>query len=74
MKLMIILRHDVENDHFGWLGSFDLVGSFRGGVYLFPDMRARVIPFLEELQALKLQNIAIISHGMIGRVMMSYLH
>ena len=39
----------------------------------FPDMRARVIPFLEELQALKLQNIAIISHGMIGRVMMSYL-
>ncbi len=39
----------------------------------FPDMRGRVIPFLEELQVQDEQNITIISHGMIGRVMMSYL-
>lgn len=39
----------------------------------YPDMFARAIPFLEELQAREEENIAIVSHGMIGRVMVSHL-
>jgi broad specificity phosphatase PhoE len=39
----------------------------------YPDMIARATPFLEELKALPTRNIAIVSHGMIGRVMVSVL-
>jgi broad specificity phosphatase PhoE len=39
----------------------------------YPDMFARAIPFLEELTARDENNIAIVSHGMIGRVMVSWL-
>lgn len=37
----------------------------------YPDMFARAIPFLEEMQARDEENIAIVSHGMIGKVMVS---
>ncbi len=36
-------------------------------------MFARAIPFLEEIRARDENNIAIVSHGMIGRVMVSQL-
>lgn len=39
----------------------------------YPDMIARVAPFLDEIHALPYQRIAIVSHGMIGRAMVSSL-
>lgn len=39
----------------------------------YPDMIKRAKPFLEELKTRPEQNIAIVSHGMIGRVMISQL-
>lgn len=39
----------------------------------YPDMIARVTPFLSELRRCNANTIAVISHGMIGRVMMSNL-
>jgi broad specificity phosphatase PhoE len=39
----------------------------------YPDMIRRSTPFLEEIQAHAARNIAIVSHGMIGRVMVSTL-
>jgi broad specificity phosphatase PhoE len=39
----------------------------------YPDMIARVRPFLEELLRGSAQSIAVVSHGMIGRVMVSTL-
>ena len=35
----------------------------------YPDMIERAKPFLDELQALPFNRIAVVSHGMIGRVM-----
>jgi probable phosphoglycerate mutase len=39
----------------------------------YPDMIARVRPFLDELLRGSAQSIAVVSHGMIGRVMVSTL-
>ena len=39
----------------------------------YPDMIERATPFLMELQSLHVDRIAIISHGMIGKVMVSIL-
>ena len=39
----------------------------------YPDMISRSAPFLEEIQKLPEEHIAIVSHGMIGRVMISQL-
>jgi phosphoserine phosphatase len=39
----------------------------------YPDMIERVAPFLEETLALDHQRIAVVSHGMIGRVMVGTL-
>ncbi len=39
----------------------------------YPEMIARATPFLMELQSLAVSRIAIISHGMIGKVMVSIL-
>ncbi len=39
----------------------------------YPDMIARATPFLHELMQLPAQSIAIISHGMIGKAMLSVL-
>lgn len=39
----------------------------------FPDMMKRAGPFLEELRLHDASNIAIVSHGLIGRVMVSML-
>jgi phosphoserine phosphatase len=39
----------------------------------YPDMIARSLPFLEELKAHPADNIAIVSHGMIGKTMVSTL-
>jgi broad specificity phosphatase PhoE len=39
----------------------------------FPDMIERATPFLEELAAHPAQRIAIISHGMIGKIMVATL-
>lgn len=39
----------------------------------YPDMFARVAPFIEGLGATKGEHIAILSHGMIGRIMISSL-
>jgi broad specificity phosphatase PhoE len=39
----------------------------------YPDMIARVRPFLDELLRGAAQRIAVVSHGMIGRVMLSTL-
>ena len=39
----------------------------------FPDMINRATPFLEEVKQHEAERIAIISHGMIGRVMVSLL-
>jgi probable phosphoglycerate mutase len=39
----------------------------------YPDMIARVGPFLDELRRSSAQRIAVVSHGMIGRVMVSTL-
>jgi broad specificity phosphatase PhoE len=39
----------------------------------YPDMIARVRPFLDELLRGSAQSIAVVSHGMIGRVMISTL-
>jgi probable phosphoglycerate mutase len=39
----------------------------------YPDMIARVRPFLEELLRHPARSIAVVSHGMIGRVMVSTL-
>jgi probable phosphoglycerate mutase len=39
----------------------------------YPDMIARVRPFLDELMSDAAQSIAVVSHGMIGRVMVSTL-
>ncbi len=39
----------------------------------YPDMFERAKPFVDELLATNHKNIAIISHGMIGKVMFSYL-
>ena len=39
----------------------------------YPDMIERTSPFLEEVFALDQKRIAIVSHGMIGRVMVSIL-
>lgn len=39
----------------------------------YPDMIARATPFLEQLLASPFNRIAIVSHGMIGRVMVSIL-
>ena len=39
----------------------------------YPDMIARVRPFLDELLRQSAQSIAVVSHGMIGRVMVSTL-
>ena len=47
---------------------------YRGpGCENFPDMIARTVPFLAELQELEASRIAVISHGLIGRVMASSL-
>ena len=39
----------------------------------YPDMMARARPFLDELQAHPAKSIAVVSHGMIGRIMVSML-
>ena len=39
----------------------------------YPDMFARAIPFLDEIKTRSEKNIAIVSHGMIGKVMVSQL-
>lgn len=39
----------------------------------YPDMFERSIPFVDELLATEHSNIAVVSHGMIGKVMFSYL-
>lgn len=39
----------------------------------YPDMIKRARPFLDEILQLDCENIAIVSHGMIGRVMVSTL-
>ena len=39
----------------------------------YPDMIARATPFLDELHTHAAQNIAIVSHGMIGKAMISTL-
>lgn len=39
----------------------------------YPDMFARSIPFVEELLTTDHQNIAVVSHGMIGKVMVAHL-
>ena len=39
----------------------------------YPDMIERSVPFLEEIQKRTENNIAIVSHGMIGRVMVAQL-
>ena len=39
----------------------------------YPDMFERSKPFVEELLNAEQQNIAIVSHGMIGKVMVAYL-
>ena len=39
----------------------------------YPDMIARVRPFLDELLGQTVQTVAVVSHGMIGRVMVSTL-
>jgi broad specificity phosphatase PhoE len=39
----------------------------------YPDMIERSVPFLEEIQNKPESNIAIVSHGMIGRVMVAQL-
>ena len=39
----------------------------------YPDMIARAKPFLDEIRALPANRIAIVSHGMIGKVMVSIL-
>ena len=39
----------------------------------YPDMIARIRPFLDELQRDSARRIAVVSHGMIGRVMVSTL-
>jgi broad specificity phosphatase PhoE len=47
---------------------------YRGpGCENFPDMFARIRPFIEERLAEPACNIAIVSHGMIGRVMIGWL-
>lgn len=39
----------------------------------YPDMRERAAPFVEELTSLPVRNIAVVSHGLIGRVMIGLL-
>ena len=39
----------------------------------YPDMIERTKPFLEDLRQIPQQRIAIVSHGLIGRVMVSFL-
>jgi broad specificity phosphatase PhoE len=39
----------------------------------YPDMFERSRPFLEELLSTEHQNIAVVSHGMIGKVMVAHL-
>lgn len=39
----------------------------------YPDMIARTAPFLDELRGHPANNVAIVSHGMIGKVMVSAL-
>lgn len=39
----------------------------------YPDMLERSKPFVDELLTTSFKNIAIVSHGMIGKVMFSYL-
>lgn len=47
---------------------------YRGpGCENYPDMMRRAGPFLEEIQAQPAGAVAIVSHGMIGRVMVSML-
>jgi broad specificity phosphatase PhoE len=47
---------------------------YRGpGCENYPDMIARVTPFIEELLGDPARNVAVISHGMIGRVMVGLL-
>jgi probable phosphoglycerate mutase len=47
---------------------------YRGpGCENYPDMIARSRPFVDELLASSAENIAVISHGMIGRVMIGTL-
>jgi broad specificity phosphatase PhoE len=47
---------------------------YRGpGCENYPDMTARVAPFVEAVVADPAQSIAVISHGMIGRVMVGLL-
>ena len=48
--------------------------NYRGpGCENYPDMIARATPFLRELMASSAENIAVVSHGMIGRVMVGIL-
>ncbi len=48
--------------------------NYRGpGTENYPDMIERATPFLEELLANEFNRIAIVSHGMIGRVMVGTL-
>ncbi|HET9949890.1 MAG TPA: histidine phosphatase family protein [Longimicrobiales bacterium] len=47
---------------------------YRGpGCENFPDMQARARPFLDELLALEARRVAVVSHGMIGKAMLSLL-
>lgn len=39
----------------------------------YPDMQARTAPFVDQLASLPVQSIAIVSHGLIGRVMIGLL-
>ena len=48
--------------------------NYRGpGCENYPDMIARATPFLDEMMAHPAERIAIVSHGMIGRVMVGTL-
>lgn len=48
--------------------------SYRGpGCENYPDMIARAMPFLSDVLATSAQRIAVVSHGMIGRVMIGIL-
>lgn len=48
--------------------------NYRGpGCENYPDMIARAYPFIDEMLASEVERIAVVSHGMIGRVMIGIL-
>jgi broad specificity phosphatase PhoE len=48
--------------------------NFRGpNCENYPDMQQRTAPFIEQLTSLSARSVAIVSHGLIGRVMIGQL-